>query len=107
MSQLATLRGFIEELCESNHLVPGDDWVEKTLQLYQIQQLRHGVMMVGPSSSGKTASWRILLEAMHMLDGVKGDVYVLDPKAINKDILYGTQGMGCVFDVFECIRPPC
>lgn len=89
---LASLRERIEELCGAHHLVPGDAWVEKTLQLFQIQQLRHGVMMVGPTSSGKTTSWRVLLEAMTVLDGQKGEVYIIDPKAINKELLYGTQG---------------
>lgn len=93
MLQLATLRERIEELCAVRHLVAGEAWVEKTLQLYQIQQLRHGVMMVGPTSSGKTTSWRTLLEAMTAVDGVKGDVYVIDPKAINKEMLYGSQGV--------------
>ena len=46
--------------------------------------------MVGPSGTGKTTAWSILLEAMEMLDGVKGDSYVIDPKAINKDSLFGT-----------------
>ena len=90
--QLTTLRERIEELCAGRHLVPGEAWVEKTLQLFQIQQLRHGVMMVGPTSSGKTCSWRVLLEAMSLVDGVKGEVYIIDPKAINKETLYGSQG---------------
>lgn len=66
--------------------------MEKAVQLYQIQQLRHGVMMVGPSGSGKSTAWRVLLDAMTSLDGVKGESYVIDPKAISKEQLYGTLG---------------
>jgi len=64
--------------------------MEKVLQLYQIQNLHHGVMMVGPTGCGKTAAWKLLLETMERLDGVKGESYVIDPKAIHKDHLYGS-----------------
>lgn len=50
--------------------------------VFQVLELRHGVMMVGPSGSGKTTAWRCLLSALEMLDGVKGEAHVIDPKAI-------------------------
>ena len=46
-------------------------------------------MLVGPTGCGKTAAWRSLLSAMHTLDGVKGESYVIDPKAIIKEDLFG------------------
>lgn len=46
-------------------------------------------MMVGPTGCGKSAAWKILLEAMEKLDGIKGESYIVDPKAIHKDDLYG------------------
>jgi dynein heavy chain 1 len=46
-------------------------------------------MMVGPTGCGKTAAWRVLLDCLERLDGVKGVPYVIDPKAIHKDDLYG------------------
>ncbi len=49
-------------------------------------------MMVGPSGSGKSTAWRVLLEAMTAIDGIKGESYVIDPKAISKEHLYGTLG---------------
>ena len=90
--QLEVLRARISELCVSRSLVAGSAWVDKALQVYQIQQLRHGVMMVGPSGVGKSTAWRTLLDAMTALDGVKGEAYVIDPKAISKEQLYGTLG---------------
>ena len=45
--------------------------------------------MVGPTGCGKSAAWKILLEAIERLDGVKGESYIVDPKAIHKDDLYG------------------
>lgn len=47
-------------------------------------------MMVGPTCSGKTTAWRTLLKALGKVDGVKGDAYVIDPKSIRKDKLYGS-----------------
>lgn len=46
-------------------------WVDKLLQLHQVLALRHGVMLVGPTASGKTAAWRVLLEALAATHNVK------------------------------------
>lgn len=37
-------------------------------------------MMVGPSGSGKSAAWKVLLDALEEFDGTKGEAHVLDPK---------------------------
>ena len=65
------------------------DWTDKILQLYQITQLNHGLMMVGPSGSGKSSAWRVLLKALERLEGVEGVAHVIDPKALTKEELYG------------------
>ena len=46
-------------------------------------------MMVGPSRSGKSSSWRVLLKALERLEGVEGVAHVIDPKALTKEELYG------------------
>lgn len=46
-------------------------------------------MMVGPTGCGKTAAWKLLLYCMELVDKIKGESYVVDPKAIIKDDLYG------------------
>jgi dynein heavy chain 1 len=46
-------------------------------------------MMVGPTGCGKTAAWKVLLEALERKDNIKGESYIIDPKAISKDELYG------------------
>lgn len=45
--------------------------------------------MVGPTGCGKSAAWKILLESLEKIDGIKGESYIVDPKAISKDDLYG------------------
>ena len=51
--------------------------------------MHHDVMMVGQSGTGKSAAWKILLEALTALDNIKGESYIIDPKAVNKENLYG------------------
>ncbi len=83
------LREKILELCKLRNLLPENSFVDKMIQLYSIQNLHHGVMMVGQSGTGKSAAWKILLEALYLVDGIKGESYIIDPKAVNKDNLYG------------------
>ncbi|BGP13270.1 hypothetical protein JCM10213_004960 [Rhodosporidiobolus nylandii] len=87
---LDKLKEHIAAVCRERHLVADDSWLQKVIQLYQIQNIQHGLMMVGPSATGKTAAWRVLLAALERLTGVEGVSYVIDPKAISKDALYGT-----------------
>ncbi|PFH31617.1 dynein heavy chain [Besnoitia besnoiti] len=79
----------IERLAALRHMHCRGEWREKILQLYQIQKLQHGVMLVGPVGTGKSAAWRVLLDAMETVDGIKGHAHLLDPKAVPKEQLYG------------------
>jgi dynein heavy chain 1 len=71
------------------NLVASDAFIEKCMQLFQIQNLCHGVMMVGPTGVGKSAAWKLLLDCMERVDKIQGVSYIVDPKAISKDDLYG------------------
>ncbi|KAJ3101821.1 hypothetical protein HDU97_001047 [Phlyctochytrium planicorne] len=88
---LTKLKESISKICQRRNLVTGEFWLEKVIQLYQIQHIHHGLMMVGPSGSGKSSAWKVLLEALELVDGVEGNSYVIDPKAIPKDALYGSM----------------
>jgi dynein heavy chain 1 len=46
-------------------------------------------MLVGPTGVGKTAAWKVLLETLGRIGDKKGKAYIIDPKAIHKDDLYG------------------
>jgi len=80
----------IKMVCAEDLLECDDKWIEKVLQLKQVMDMRHGVMLVGPSCSGKTTAWRTLLKALARIEGTKGDFYVIDPKSIKKEKLYGS-----------------
>ncbi|KAJ5148038.1 hypothetical protein N7526_001390 [Penicillium atrosanguineum] len=79
----------IRDIAKEQHLVDSDMWISKALQLYQIQSIHHGVMMVGKSGAGKSAAWKILLQAMQRIEGVEGVSHIIDSKVMSKEALYG------------------
>ncbi|EGG00358.1 uncharacterized protein MELLADRAFT_93353 [Melampsora larici-populina 98AG31] len=89
-SDLDKLKEHITAVAAKRHLVMGDVWCQKVVQLYQIQNIQHSLMMVGPAATGKSQAWRVLLAALERFEGFEGVSYVIDPKAISKDALYGT-----------------
>ncbi|CAK7266377.1 dynein heavy chain [Sporothrix epigloea] len=88
-ANLEALEAAIRRLADERHLVVNDTWLTKVLQLYQIQGIHHGVMMVGSSGSGKSAAWRLLLDAMQQVEKVEGVSHVIDSKVMSKEALYG------------------
>ncbi|KAF5247463.1 hypothetical protein FAUST_700 [Fusarium austroamericanum] len=88
-ANLVALEDAIRTLAAERHLVVNELWMTKVLQLYQIQKIHHGVMMVGNSGSGKSAAWRLLLDALQKVEGVEGVSHVIDSKVMSKEALYG------------------
>ncbi|KAJ2903583.1 putative dynein heavy chain protein [Zalerion maritima] len=88
-ANLEQLEDTIRKLAEERQLVVTDIWMTKVLQLYQIQKIHHGVMMVGSSGTGKSAAWRLLLDALQQVEGVEGVSHVIDSKVMSKEALYG------------------
>ena len=66
------LRDNLAKICAQTLLIPEEKFIEKVLQLFQIQRLHHGLMMVGPSGCGKTKAWQLLMQAMEKSDKIKG-----------------------------------
>ena len=86
----AQLSKILPEECKRRYLLYSNTkFIEKVLQLSQILKLHHGVMLVGPTGCGKSAAWNTLLSALTLVDGIKAEKYIIDPKAIHKDDLYG------------------
>ncbi|KAL4887486.1 dynein heavy chain, N-terminal region 1-domain-containing protein [Aspergillus karnatakaensis] len=80
----------IQEIAREQHFVDSEMWITKALQLYQIQSIHHGVMMVGKSGSGKSSAWKILLQALQRVEGVEGVSHIIDSKVMSKEALYGS-----------------
>ncbi len=73
-------------------------FVKKCIQLYETTVVRHGLMLVGPTISGKTKCYEVLRDSLSALKGkcTPGGVpfeqvhtYVLNPKSITMGQLYG------------------
>ena len=45
-------------------------------------------MMIGPSGSGKSSAWKVLLKDLEKLEGIEGVAHVIDLKGISKEDLY-------------------
>ncbi|KAH7328045.1 dynein heavy chain, N-terminal region 1-domain-containing protein [Stachybotrys elegans] len=88
-ANLQALEDALRTLAAERHLVVTDLWMTKVLQLYQIQKIHHGVMMVGNSGTGKSAAWRLLLDALQKVENVEGVSHVIDSKVMSKEALYG------------------
>lgn len=86
---LTDLKKAIRDVADERRLTAADAWMIKVLQLYQIQNLHHGVMMVGSSGTGKSTAWQTLLTAMQRVDGIEGVCHIIDPKVMSKESLYG------------------
>jgi len=87
----------IRESLEEESLQPEPVFIEKVIQLFQTFEVRFGVMIVGPASSGKSTSYKVLAKAMTKLRERKSKnssfqkvIYqVLNPKSISMGELFG------------------
>ncbi|CAK9798189.1 Dynein axonemal heavy chain 6 [Anthophora quadrimaculata] len=91
------LRDTAIEILQEANLQPEVCILKKVTQLHECLQVRHGVMLVGPTGSGKTSVLRTLAHTYDRLHerGIPGAVYkkvymyVINPKAITIGELYG------------------
>ena len=88
-ADLQGLKDAIRTEAAERNLVVNDAWLTKLLQLYQIQGIHHGVMMVGDSGSGKSATWKVLIKALQRMERIEGVWHIIDSKVMSKEALYG------------------
>ena len=73
-------------------LQPDPVFIAKVVQLQELMDVRHSVMLLGPGGCGKTTVWKTLC-AGHNLGKPRNKpvaIYdVVDPKAVTSDELYG------------------
>jgi dynein heavy chain 1 len=84
------LTELIKERAHEVGWVDSDLWLTKVIQIFSIQQISHGFMLVGPSGTGKTSARKVLLRALESLDNQKCEEYVINPKTVTKDTLFGS-----------------
>ena len=79
--------------CNKMRLQPCKPFLQKVTQLYDTIQVRHGLMLVGPTGGGKTSVYKVLSIALSSLSKegfYKVHLHVLNPKSIKiPSQLYG------------------
>lgn len=66
----------------------GDSQLAKVKQLFEVSNIRHGVMAVGSASSGKTTTMDALVHGLGCL-GTRPELFKLNPKAVTINELFG------------------
>jgi len=92
-----SLENTIKAKCEARNLQAVEYFMTKTIQLYEMIIVRHGLMIVGEPFSGKSCCLTVLAESLSDLKerGVEGTLFehvkmeVMNPKAVWKGDLYG------------------
>jgi len=83
----------IVESCEVLNKQPIQNFQDKIIQLYDTIQVRHGLMIVGPTGGGKSSNYKTLAHAMtsirHLDKFEKVNYHILNPKSITMGQLYG------------------
>ncbi|ORZ39363.1 dynein heavy chain and region D6 of dynein motor-domain-containing protein [Catenaria anguillulae PL171] len=89
------LESAVARVCKQRNLQLIPSFMEKIIQLYEMMLVRHGYMLVGETSSGKTSCYRVLADAMSLLNTEGSNEYlkvqykVINPKAVPMGNLYG------------------
>ena len=72
----------------SDHNI-NDGQIDKILQIYETQIVRHTTMIVGPTGGGKSVALQTLCNAHFNFDGTSIKSFIINPKAQNLNELYG------------------
>jgi dynein heavy chain len=104
-AEYGVLPACISATCNSGvEIAPGNEiklldkpeYVAKTIQLYEMVLVRHGVMVVGQTCSGKTSTIHNLAKAMTKASIEGSDVFAkvqiltINPKSVTSGQLYGS-----------------
>ena len=82
------LEAGIAKYLAENKLIHHPAWALKIIQLYETQVVRHGIMILGPSGTGKSTCITVLQEALSTT-GVLTKQMHLNPKSITDGQMFG------------------
>ncbi|CAG9329916.1 unnamed protein product [Blepharisma stoltei] len=89
------MNSLIYDVLEELGLVWKKEFVTKVLQLYDIIQIRHGMMLVGNAMSGKSSIIKVLEKVLSMKNAFddpkanKVQIVWINPKSVTLEQLYG------------------
>jgi len=95
-AQYGVMAEALEKMLEEEGLQKVPEFMKKVYQLYETMNVRHGVMLVGPSGGGKTICRDILAKTLTHLSQTGHEdkyhrvvQYTLNPKSVKYGELYG------------------
>ena len=65
-----------------------EKFINKALQLIDIQNTHHGIMLVGESGSGKSTILDLIMYALSVVTNVEHTKVLIDAKVLSKDEIY-------------------
>jgi dynein heavy chain len=93
--EVSSIRDTVAEEMQAMGLQPDEKQINKIIQLHETKLMRHGVMVIGMSGSGKTTAWKVLQNALSKTlktvdeRPVAVKTYVINPKASHLSELFG------------------
>ena len=80
----------VQQVAQTMHLEDVAPQLQKCLQLLQLMRRLRGVVIVGPTCSGKTTLLKLASNALNKAYGVKMRTSVVNPSTFTTQELYGT-----------------
>ena len=74
--------------CEKFKIIPKESFLKKAIEIYEMLLVRHGLMVVGKTYSGKTNCLKVLREGLIGLNN-QIEIRKINPKSVTGTQLYG------------------